>query len=95
MDASNWSKVERGILAPPQEDGKLKEIAGVLDIEIDSPEYLEMKDLASVSAGLIPQAIMSDENVLKSLPVFFRTLRSDKPTSDELDELISMIRKGS
>lgn len=95
VDASNWSKVERGLLAPPQDDGKLKEIAGVLSIEIDSAEYFEMKDLASVSAGLIPQDIMSDESVLKSLPVFFRTLRSDKPTSEEIDELISMIRKGS
>ena len=95
VDASNWSKVERGLLAPPQDDGKLKEIAGVLGVEIDSAEYLEMKDLASVSAGLIPQDIMSDESVLNSLPVLFRTLRSDKPTSEELDELISMIRKGS
>jgi transcriptional regulator with XRE-family HTH domain len=95
VDASNWSKVERGLLSPPQDEAKLRKIAELLGIEVGSATWIEMKDLASISAGSIPDDILSDENVLKSLPIFFRTLRSDKPTSDELDELISMIRKGS
>jgi len=95
LDASNWSKVERGLLSPPQDEEKLRRIAELLDIEFGSDTWVEMKDLASISAGSIPDDILSDENVLKSLPIFFRTLRSDKPTSDELDELISMIRKGN
>jgi transcriptional regulator with XRE-family HTH domain len=95
LDASNWSKVERGLLSPPQDEEKLRRIAELLDIEFGSDMWVEMKDLASISAGSIPDDILSDENVLKSLPIFFRTLRSDKPTSDELDELISMIRKGN
>jgi transcriptional regulator with XRE-family HTH domain len=95
VDASNWSKVERGLLSPPQDDERLRRIAELLDIEFGSPAWVEMRDLASIGAGIIPKDILSDEHVLKSLPIFFRTLRSDKPTSDELDELISMIRKGS
>ena len=27
MDASNWSKVERGVLSPPQDEEKLRNIA--------------------------------------------------------------------
>jgi transcriptional regulator with XRE-family HTH domain len=95
LDASNWSKVERGLLSPPQDEEKLRKIAELLDIEFGSDMWVEMKDLASISAGSIPDDILSDENVLKSLPIFFRTLRSDKPTSDELDELIRMLRKGN
>lgn len=93
VDASNWSKVERGLLPPPQDDEKHRKIAETLDIEVDSNAWIEMKDLASVDAGMIPKDILSEESVLKSLPVFFRTLRSDKPTAEELNELISMIRK--
>lgn len=93
VDASNWSKVERGLLSPPQDKEKLRRIAELLDIEFGSDAWLEMKDLASVDAGIIPEDILSDEKVLRSLPIFFRTLRSDKPTSEEIDELISMIRK--
>ncbi len=93
VDASNWSKIERGLLAPPQDNEKLQSIAQLLDIQVGSAEWKEMKDFASIDAGIIPEDIRSDERVLKSLPMFFRTLRSDKPTSEELDMLIKMIRK--
>ena len=93
FDASNWSKIERGLMSPPQDDEKLQKIALLLDIQIDSAIWKEMKDLANIDAGIIPKDILSDEKVLKSLPLFFRTLRSDKPTSEELDMLIEMIKK--
>ena len=93
IDASNWSKIERGLLAPPQDEEKLKKIARVLGIKIGSETWKEMKDLANIDAGIIPEDIRSDEEVLKALPMFFRTIRSDKPTAEELDKLIDMIKK--
>jgi len=93
MDASNWSKIERGLLAPLQDEEKLKKIARVLGIKIGSDAWKEMKDLANIDAGIIPEDIRSDADVLKALPMFFRTIRSDKPTAEELDKLIDMIKK--
>ena len=93
IDASNWSKVERGLLAPPQDQEKLKKIAQVLDIKFRSALWKEMKDKANIGAGIIPEDILSDEKVLNSLPIFFRTIRSEKPTPEDLDKLINMIRK--
>jgi len=93
IDASNWSKVERGLLAPPQDEEKLRKIAQVLKIKVGSPLWREMKDKANIDAGIIPEDILSDEKVLNSLPLFFRTIRSEKPTPEELDRLIDMIRK--
>jgi transcriptional regulator with XRE-family HTH domain len=93
MDASNWSKIERGLLAPPQDEDKLKNIARVLGIKFGSDTWKEMKDLANIDAGIIPEDIRSDAEVLKALPMFFRTIRSDKPTAEELDKLINMIKK--
>jgi len=93
IDASNWSKIERGLLAPPQDEEKLKKIAKVLGIKAGSETWKEMKDLANIDAGIIPEDIRSDQEVLKALPMFFRTIRSDKPTAEELDKLIEMIKK--
>jgi transcriptional regulator with XRE-family HTH domain len=93
IDASNWSKVERGLLAPPQDEEKLRKIAQALNIKLGSPLWREMKDKANIDAGIIPEDILSDEKVLNSLPLFFRTIRSEKPTPEELDRLIDLIRK--
>ena len=49
--------------------------------------------MANIDAGIIPDDIRSNEEVLKALPMFFRTIRSDKPTAEELDKLIDMIKK--
>jgi transcriptional regulator with XRE-family HTH domain len=93
IDASNWSKVERGLLAPPQDEERLKKIAQVLDIKVNSALLKELKDKANIDAGIIPEDILSDKKVLNSLPVFFRTVRSEKPTPEELDKLIAIIKK--
>ncbi len=93
-DASNWSKIERGFLSPPQSDERLNRIAKALDIEVDSEMYIEMLDKARIDAGIIPKDILSDREVLNALPMFFRTIRSEKPTPEELERLIDLIRKG-
>ncbi len=94
IDASNWSKVERGILLPPQDDEKLDQIAKVVGIKKGSEIYSELKDKAAIDAGIIPKDLLSDQETLNSLPMFFRTVRSEKPTSEELETLIKKIRGG-
>ena len=93
-DPSNWSKVERGILPAPQDEEKLKNIAHVLNIHEESSDWQELIDRARISAGAIPKDFLSDDEVLKSLPMFFRTIRSEKPSPEELDKLIESIRRG-
>ena len=53
-----------------------------------------LKDAASIDSGIIPKDLLSDQEVLKALPMFFRTVRSEKPTAEELEKLIERIRKG-
>lgn len=92
-DASNWSKTERGLLGPPQDDEILTRIADVLGIVKESTEWIEMMDLARISANKLPDDISADTRVMNSLPLFFRTLRSDKPTREELERLIELIKQ--
>jgi transcriptional regulator with XRE-family HTH domain len=93
-DASNWSKVERGVMGPPKDKEKLKKIAAILDIKEQSNEWKELTDMASIGAGAIPEYIMSDKNIVDALPVFFRTIGSVKPTKEEIEELIKTIKRG-
>ena len=92
-DPSNWSKVERGVLQPPQNEAKLKKIAKVLKIKLKTPGWAQLKDLAAVDAGTIPDYIMKEKEVLNMLPAFFRTVGNEKPTKDELDKLIENLKK--
>ncbi|MGO8762560.1 MAG: helix-turn-helix domain-containing protein [Desulfobaccales bacterium] len=94
IDASNWSKIERGLLAPPRSEYKLKQIAEILGIPLGSDSWFEMKDRAELDTGSIPKDIRSDKELIGYLPMFFRTLRSEKPSAEELDKLIDIIRKG-
>ena len=89
FDASNWSKIERGLLAPPQSKNVLDEIAIILKIESGGQDYKEMTDLAALSS--IP-ADLIESGILEQLPVFFRTVRGEKPTEEELKTLINKIR---
>ena len=93
LDASNWSKVERGLLFPPQDENKLRRIAEILNIDEGSDEWQEMTDLSRLGAQMLPDDIASDKRIVNALPLFFRTVRSDKPTAEELDRLIELIKK--
>lgn len=89
FDPSNWSKTERGLLKPPQSKAVLEEIARVLNLGPGTEPYKELFDLAAISS--IPDELVEKE-ILNQLPVFFRTVRLEKPTEKELENLIQKIR---
>lgn len=94
-DPSNWSKTERGLLSPPRDEAMLKRVAKVLGIKVGSEAWVEMKDKAQIDAGLIPKDLLSDDQLVESLPLLFCTLREGKLTPEELDRLLVLLRKGN
>ena len=91
LDPSNWSKIERDLAPPPRSKVVLQGIAEMLKVEQGSEEYHTLFDLAAISH--IPAGLLSDEQVLDKLPVFFRTIRGEKPSRKELEELIRIIKE--
>jgi len=91
-DPSNWSKIERGKIAPPTDEAILKKWAVILGIKAKK-RIREFIDNASIAQGIIPEDIISQDNAVEYLPAFFRTLRNKKPTKKEIDKLIELIRK--
>jgi len=58
----------------------------------ESDGWYEFFDLATAEAGRSPEELMSDEEVVKKLPILFRTLRGQKVDDADLKELIRKIR---
>lgn len=91
LDPSNWSKIERGILQPVKGREVLENVAKVLSLKPGSDEYNTLFDLAIVSN--IPQQLIDDKTILEKLPIFFRTMRGESPSKDELLEIIKIINE--
>ncbi|MEW6088268.1 MAG: helix-turn-helix transcriptional regulator [bacterium] len=92
-DPGNMSKIERGAMVPPQDQDILKRYAYALGLKERSDNWYTFFDLAAASRGMIPKDIMSDKEVVKILPAFFRTLRGQKPTPKEMKKIAEKIRK--
>lgn len=93
FDPGNISKLERGLLPPPQSEEKLGEYAKALGLKEGSDEWYEFFDLAAASNGKIPSDVLSDKELAAKLPVFFRTLRRQKVSDKKLDDLAERIRR--
>jgi len=85
-------RLERGVFPPPESETKLREYARALGLKPGTDEWIEFFDRAAASRGQIPQDLQRDENLVKHLPVLFRTLRGRKVSPEALDELVELIR---
>ncbi len=93
LDPGNISKLERGLMLPPQGSDKLEEYAQYLQIKKGTDDWYTFFDLAHIESGRIPEELLNDANVASRLPILFRTLRGKKISEKKLDELVEMIRK--
>ncbi|MBN2568870.1 MAG: helix-turn-helix transcriptional regulator [Deltaproteobacteria bacterium] len=93
MDPGNISKIERGLLPPPQTKEILVKYAAALGIKEGTDDWLLFCDLAVTSAGKIPPDIVSNEEVMNALPVLFRTVRKEKLDEKDLEELVKAIKR--
>ena len=71
----------------------LESIAKLLKLKKGDKDWDTLFDLASLSQQKIPDDVYEDEDVVSALPVFFRTVRGEKPTEEELDTLIALLKR--
>jgi transcriptional regulator with XRE-family HTH domain len=93
IDPGNVSKIERGLMGPPEDAGQLSKMARAVGVEPDTTEWQEFHDLAAIGRGKVPADIMSDEEVVKKLPMFFRGLRGEALDDNEMATLVEKIRR--
>lgn len=90
-DPSNWSKIERGLMSPPSEEKTLKLWAKILKIK--GNEIQEFMDDASIAQGIIPDDILNKTDMLELMPAFFRAVRKRRPSREEIDHLVDLIKR--
>lgn len=95
FDAGNISKLERGGFPPPDSMDKLKEYAQALQLESGTTEWIEFFDRAAASRGKFPQDLQQDGDLVKHLPLLFRTLRGQKLSAESLDKVIEVVREAN
>jgi len=83
-DPSNWSKIEREVLAPPRDEAILRTWAKQLGLKEGSEDWLKFFDYAAVDSGRIPKHVLNNvkhEALVTQLPEFFRVLsgHADRP----------------
>lgn len=82
-------------MTSPKNREILERYAQALNLKEATDDWYSFFDSAALDQGIVPQEILDDAELTKALPVFFRTLRGQKPMSDELKRLAGKIRKGS
>lgn len=92
-DPSNWSKTERGLTPPPADEETLKLWALQLGLKEGTGDWHKFFDLAFTDRGRIPSDILRNEQLVEKLPLFFRTMRGQKPTEDEMKNLVELLRR--
>ena len=92
-DPGNISRIERSLGPPPQDRDILERYAKALDLKEASDEWYRFFDYAAADCGIVPRDIMEDEEVVKVLPVLFRTLRREKPSEADLNRLVDKLRR--
>ena len=93
LDPGNISRLERGIMPPPQGSDKLEEYARCLQIKKGTDDWYKFFDLARIEVGRIPDELLKDEAIATSLPILFRTLRGQKISEKKLEKLVELIKK--
>lgn len=94
LDPAYVSRIERGLLAPPQDPEKLEHYAEALGVARDTEAWQTFMDLAATGAGRLPQDALENEQLMACLPAFLRSMRGQQVQKEDLDQLIEMIRKG-
>jgi transcriptional regulator with XRE-family HTH domain len=95
LDPGNISKLERGLLSPPSARDILERYASCLEIEKNTDDWYTFFDLAAACSGKIPEDVMNDKDLVKKLPIIFRTLRGKQLPAEELSALAELIRRNN
>ena len=91
VDASNWSKLERGVNPAPKDVTVLKSWANYFRLK--GEEEADFFSSAALSRKEIPNDIATDEKIMGALPAFFRSLRDSDMSDEKLQEFTNDLRK--
>jgi len=91
FDPAYISRVERGLLTPPEDKIKIQGLAKALGLKEGSPDWVSFFDLAYIAKGKIPKDILEKPKSFQYLPLLFRTARGERLSKKKLRELVYLL----
>ena len=92
LDPGNLSRYERSVVPPPQDPAVLERIGRALGLKPRSASWGHMVHLSAIGSRRIPRDVAYDPELLKALPILFRTLKGKKLSEEELIRLARRIQ---
>jgi len=90
IDASNLSKMERGVIYPPRKPETLTALAEAL--ELDEVEAMKLSDLAHLASGMLPESTTSLQEI-EAIPMLLRAIDNQELTQEQVRKLAEIIEK--
>jgi hypothetical protein len=81
------------MLPPPESKEKLEEYASYLGLKKGRDDWYQFFDFAAASKGIIPGELMDNEELVRSLPLIFRTFRNKRISKQQVDDLIEKLKR--
>ena len=78
-----------------KDEDTLRKWAKQLGVKPGTADWHKFHDYAAVDAGRIPDHLLEDKELAAHLPVFFRTLSGQKPSREDLEKLLKLIRSAN
>jgi transcriptional regulator with XRE-family HTH domain len=92
VEASNYSKIERGLKSAPTGD-RLIPYVKALELEVGGKEHSLLEDMAHVANGHIPTKVLTDERLAGKLPLLFNGMANGAFSEDQIDEILATVRE--
>ena len=90
IDASNLSKIERGVAYPPQKRATLERLSRALDLTAE--EQTQFFDLAAQANGQLPPDLNAIRNN-RAVPMLLRAINNRKLTHEQVVRLKQLIEE--
>jgi transcriptional regulator with XRE-family HTH domain len=91
MLPSNFSKLEHGVLLPPQDPEKLRRLAEAIKIEPGSDTESLFFDLASKSNGSVPLDLADIISRNETVPLLLRTIGNKRLSAKDIERLVEIV----
>jgi transcriptional regulator with XRE-family HTH domain len=95
LNPSYWSKIERGVNPPPENESVLGQWAKYFELESGTEGWNRFMDEARTASSEFPKEIMSDEKAVSLLPVFIRNVRGAEMGKAQIKKMIQMIKSAN
>ena len=92
MQPSNYSRLEYGVLNPPQTRAKLDRLAKAVGVPDDGVEMARFYDLAAQANKSTPVDLADIISKDDAIPLMLRTLGSKKLTKQEIEDIVKLVR---